>query len=105
MAGMWSKLLLVTASFGSGEWMMAAAMIVSSLLSLCLPPARGVPRAVSADGARAVRDFVAAGRNAGRGGGGDCHDGGGCLVLFVLADAVANYLEPLRTESFVEGAP
>ena len=32
--GMWSKFLLVDASFGSGEWLTAAAMIVSSLLSV-----------------------------------------------------------------------
>ncbi|MDP3736256.1 MAG: proton-conducting transporter membrane subunit [Hyphomonadaceae bacterium] len=33
-AGMWSKFLLITASFGSEEWITATAMIVSSMLSL-----------------------------------------------------------------------
>ena len=104
MAGMWSKLLLVTASFWSDAWFVAAAMIVSTLLTLCylLPIAfRGLfpPIAVP------IRDFVRPGGTPGVAVAAIVITAGACLALFVLADALATYLEPLRTESFVEGAP
>ena len=104
MAGMWSKLLLVTASFGSGEWFIAAAMIASSLLSICylLPIAfRGLFPPMVAP----VRDFVRPGGAPGVAVAAIVISAAACLVLFVLADPIAAYLEPLRTESFVEGAP
>lgn len=104
MSGMWSKLLLVTASFGSGEWFVAAAMIISSLLGICylLPIAfRGLFPPMAAP----VRDFVRPGGAPGISVAAIVISAAACFVLFVLADAVAAYLEPLRTESFVEGAP
>jgi len=105
MAGMWSKLLLVTASFGSGDWFVAAAMIASSLLSLCylMPLAfRGLFPPI---GAAAPRDFVRPGGTPGVAVAAIFITAAACAALFVFADAVASYLEPLRTESFVEGAP
>lgn len=104
MAGMWSKLLLATASFGSGAWMVAVALIISSLLSLCylLPLAfRGLFPPLAAP----VRDFVRPGGAPGVAVAAIAITAGACLVLFGFADAMAKYLEPLRTESFVEGAP
>jgi multicomponent Na+:H+ antiporter subunit D len=105
MAGMWSKFLLVTASFGAGAWFVAAAMIVSSLLSLCylLPLAfRGLFPPV---GRPAPRDFVRPGGAPGVAVAAIVITAAACVVLFVLADPAAGYLEPLRKESFVEGAP
>jgi multicomponent Na+:H+ antiporter subunit D len=102
--GMWSKFLLVDASFGSGEWLTAAAMIVSSLLSVAylLPVAfnglfspagvkgpeftrpGGVPgAALTAVGVTAI----------------------GCLALFVAAEFIADYLEPLGAFTLIEAAP
>ncbi len=104
MGGMWSKFLLVDASFGSGEWLTAAAMIVSSLLSVAylLPVAfnalfapagvkgpeftrpGGVPgAALTAAGVTAI----------------------GCLALFVAAEFIADYLEPLGAFTLMEAAP
>lgn len=104
MAGMWTKLLLVTASFGSGAWIVAVAMIVSTLLGVCylLPLAF---RALFPPMAAPVRDFVRPGGTPGVAVAAVVITAGACLALFVLADAMAAYLEPLRTESFVEGAP
>lgn len=102
--GMWSKFLLVDASFGSGEWLTAAAMIVSSLLSVAylLPVAfnglfspagvkgpeftrpGGVPgAALTAVGVTAI----------------------GCIALFVAAEFIADYLEPLGAFTLIEAAP
>jgi len=102
--GMWSKFLLVDASFGSGEWLTAAAMVVSSLLSVAylLPVAfnglfspagvkgpeftrpGGVPgAALTAVGVTAI----------------------GCLALFVAAEFIADYLEPLGAFTLIEAAP
>jgi multicomponent Na+:H+ antiporter subunit D len=104
MGGMWSKFLLVDASFGSGEWLTAAAMIASSLLSVVylLPVAfnalfapegvkgpeftrpGGVPgAALTAAGTTAI----------------------GCLALFVAAEFIADYLEPLGAFTLMEAAP
>ncbi len=105
MAGMWSKFLLVTAAFGSGEWLTAAAMIVSSLLTVvylmpaalrALFPATGDPgpREFVRPGGAPRLALIAIGITA-----------AACLALFFLADPIANYLEPIRRISFVEGAP
>ena len=104
MGGMWSKFLLVDASFGSGEWLTATAMIVSSLLSVAyfLPVAfnalfapAGVkgPEFTRPGGAPGTV-LTAAGVTA-----------IGCLGLFIAAEFIANYLEPLGAFTLIEVAP
>lgn len=94
-AGMWSKFLLISASFGSEEWITAAAMILSSLLSLfylapvairaLLPPAGDAPPAqfVRPGGAPglAVAPLVITAI--------------ACVLLFFLADEVTAFLVPV----------
>jgi multicomponent Na+:H+ antiporter subunit D len=94
-AGLWPKFLLITASFGSQEWITAAAMILSTLLSLfylapvairgLLPPASDPPPAdfirPGAPGlavAPAIMTAVA------------------CIALFFFADAIVAYLAPIE---------
>ncbi len=105
MAGMWSKFLLVTAAFGSNEWLTAAAMIVSSLLTVVylMPVAFRALFPAQAD--PAPRDFVRPGGTPGVALAAIMITAGACLVLFLFADPIANFLEPIRTVSFVEGAP
>jgi len=94
-AGMWSKFLLLTASFGSAEWITAAAMIISSLLSLfylapiairgLLPPAGDAPpmefiRPGGAPGLTVAPIVITA---------------AACLVLFFVADEVTAFLIPI----------
>lgn len=105
LAGMWSKFLLVSASFGSGEWVTAAAMIVSSLLSLCYLLPVSFRALFPPVGDLAVRDFVRPGGSPGLALAAIMMTAAACLVLFFLADPVANFLAPLRTSSLVEVAP
>jgi multicomponent Na+:H+ antiporter subunit D len=94
-AGMWSKFLLLTASFGTEEWITAAAMVVSSLLSLLylapvavralLPPAADAPpaefiRPGGAPGAAIAPIMLMA---------------AACIVLFFVADRVTAFLAPI----------
>jgi multicomponent Na+:H+ antiporter subunit D len=105
MAGMWSKFLLVTASLGAGAWFVAAAMIISSLLSLCYLLPVAFRALFPPIGAPAPRDFVRPGGTPGVVVAAIVITTASSLALFVFADAVATYLEPLRTDSFVEAAP
>lgn len=105
MGAMWSKFLLVSAAFGSEQWWTAAAMIVSSLLSVAYLMPVAFRALFPAQGDPAPRDFV--------------RPGGtppsvlmalgvtaiACIVLFVAADAIAAYLAPIRTFTFMEVAP
>jgi multicomponent Na+:H+ antiporter subunit D len=93
-AGMWSKFLLLTASFGSQEWITAAAMIVSSLLGLMylapvairslLPPATDSPPAefIRPGGAPSTVVLPIAITSA------------SCFALFFFIDEVAAFLVP-----------
>jgi multicomponent Na+:H+ antiporter subunit D len=103
MGGMWSKFLLVDASLGSGEWITAAAMIVSSLLSvayllpvafraLFAPPAVKGPDFIRPGGTPAPV-LVATGVTA-----------LACIALFVFADPIARFLDPIGTITLMEGA-
>ena len=95
MAGMWSKFLLVTAAFGSGEWLTAAAMIVSSLLGLLyLAPValRALLPPVSDGSSRA---FIRPGGAPGPAVAAVVATSIGCVVLFLFADAVTAYLAPI----------
>lgn len=103
-AGMWSKLLLVNASFGSGEWATAAAMIASSLLSIgyLLPVAF---RALFAPPTSLAPDFVRPGGTPGPALVAAILTGIGCIGLFTGAEYIADYLEPLGAITLLETAP
>jgi multicomponent Na+:H+ antiporter subunit D len=95
-ASLWPKFLLITASFGSQEWITAAAMILSTLLSLfylapmairgLLPPASDPPPAdfIRPGGAPALAVAPAV------------MTAIACAVLFFSADAIAAYLAPVE---------
>lgn len=105
MAGMWSKLLLVTASFGSGEWFTALALILSSLLTLCYIAPVAFKALFPAKGDAPPRDYLRPGGAPSPAVAALVVTAVGCVVLFLVADPVANFLAPIRTVSFVEGAP
>lgn len=94
-AGMWSKFLLITASFGSGEWLTAAAMITSSLLTLfylipvairaLMPPDNAAPAAEFIRPGGAPRPAVAA----------LIVTALACIALFFLADEITSFLSPV----------
>jgi multicomponent Na+:H+ antiporter subunit D len=103
MGGMWSKFLLVDASFGSGEWLTAAAMIVSSLLTVAylLPVAF---RALFAPPGVRAADFIRPGGTPAPVIAAAGVTALACIALFVLADPIATYLEPIGTITLMEGA-
>lgn len=94
-AGMWSKFLLITAAFGTREWITATAMIVSSLLGLLYLAPVALRALLPAHGEVASRGFVRP-------------DGAPvpvvaalvvtaamCIALFVFADEIVRYLAPV----------
>jgi multicomponent Na+:H+ antiporter subunit D len=93
--GMWSKFLLITASFGSEEWITAAALIVSSLLSMLylapiairglLPPVNDAPSAEFTRPGGAPGLTVAA----------VIITSAACIALFFFADEVTALLSPI----------
>jgi len=93
--GMWSKFLLITASFGSEEWITAAALIVSSLLSMLylapiairglLPPVNDAPPAEFTRPGGAPGLTVAA----------VIITSAACIALFFFADEVTAFLIPI----------
>ena len=105
MAGMWSKFLLVTAAFGSNEWLTAAAMIASSLLTVVYLMPVAFRALFPAQGDPGPRDFVRPGGTPRAALAAIMITAGACLVLFFFADPIANFLEPMRTVSFVEAPP
>ncbi|HEX5008672.1 MAG TPA: proton-conducting transporter membrane subunit [Hyphomonadaceae bacterium] len=93
--GFWSKFLLISASFGSAEWITAAAMVLSSVLGLfylapvairgLLPPdSDGQPihfiRPGGAPGIVVLSLAITAAT---------------CFALFFFADAIADFLKPV----------
>jgi multicomponent Na+:H+ antiporter subunit D len=94
-AGMWSKFLLITASFGSEEWITAAAMVVSSLLSLfylapvairgLLPPVGDTPAA----------EFIRPGGAPGVAVAPIVITAFACVALFFTSDEVTAFLIPI----------
>lgn len=105
MAGMWSKLLLVTAAFEWEQWLTAGALVVSSLLSLVYLAPVAFRALFPPQGAEPPRDFVRPGGTPGIATAAIFMTAAGCMALFGLADGIASYLAPLRVESFVEAAP
>ncbi|OYX51082.1 MAG: cation:proton antiporter [Alphaproteobacteria bacterium 32-64-14] len=105
MAAMWSKFLLITASFGSGEWFTAAALIASSLLSLVflMPVAFRALFSPAGDGAGG--EFVRPGGTPVTSLVALCVTAAACVVLFVAVEPLADYLAPIAAVSFMETAP
>jgi multicomponent Na+:H+ antiporter subunit D len=96
MAGMWSKFLLISASFQWHHWLTAVAMLASSLLGAfyltpvalraLLPPVGDVaPREFVRPGGTPPSVVVALMITA-----------GASIALFFFADDLANYLAPIR---------
>lgn len=94
-AGMWSKFLLITASFGTREWVTAAAMIVSSLLGLIYLVPVAIRALLQPAGDGSPRGFIRPGGAPGPAGAALMATAAGCVALFFLADAVASYLAPI----------
>lgn len=104
-AGMWSKFLLVTAAFGSKEWLTAAAMVVSSLFSMVYLLPVALRALFPATDDAPPRDFVRPGGTPGVALAAVCITAAACVALFFLADPIARFLEPVHTVGFVEVAP
>jgi multicomponent Na+:H+ antiporter subunit D len=94
-AGMWSKFLLISASFGTKEWATAVAMIVSSLLGLVYLAPVGLRALLPPAGDAPPREFIRPGGAPGPAVAALMATAAACVVLFFLADAVANYLAPI----------
>ncbi|MDT0271097.1 proton-conducting transporter membrane subunit, partial [Streptomyces sp. DSM 44915] len=94
-AGMWSKFMLITASFGTREWVTAAAMIVSSLLGLIYLVPVAIRALLQPAGDGSPRGFIRPGGAPGPAVAALMATAAGCVALFFLADAVASYLAPI----------
>lgn len=105
MAAMWSKFLLMSASFGTGEWLTAWALVASSLLSLVYLVSISFRALFPPMGATPSREFVRPGGTPGTALVALCLTAAGCILLFFLADWLAGYLAPLSAVTFMEGAP
>jgi multicomponent Na+:H+ antiporter subunit D len=105
MAVMWSKFLLMSASFGAGEWLTAVALIASSLLSLVYLVPVAFRALFPPIGELPSRDFVRPGGTPATALVALCSTAAGCGALFFLADWLATYLAPLSAVTFMEAAP
>ena len=105
MAGMWSKFLLVSAAFGSKEWLTAAAMVVSSLLTMVYLLPVAFQALFAANDEPPPRDFLRPGGTPGAVLAAICVTTAACIILFFAADPIARFLEPIHTGSFAELAP
>jgi multicomponent Na+:H+ antiporter subunit D len=94
-AGMWSKFLLVTASFGSGEWLTAAAMIGSSLLTLFYLIPIAIRGLLPPDNAAPPAEFIRPGGAPGLAVAPLVVTALACLALFFLADEITSFLSPI----------
>lgn len=94
-AGMWSKFLLITAAFGTLEWMTAAAMIVSSLLGLLYLAPVALRGLLPPQGEVASRGFIRPGGAPGPVIAALVFTAAMCLALFVFADEIVRYLAPV----------
>jgi multicomponent Na+:H+ antiporter subunit D len=93
--GMWSKFLLITASFGSAEWITAAAMIASSLLSLFFLAPIAIRGLFPPDSDGPPVEFVRPGGAPGLTVAPLLITAGGCFALFFFADQIAAFLSPV----------
>lgn len=94
-AGMWSKFLLITAAFGTKEWITAAAMIVSSLLGLLYLAPVALRALLQPLGDGSPRAFIRPGGAPGPTVAAVMATAAACVALFLLADAVVAYLAPM----------
>jgi multicomponent Na+:H+ antiporter subunit D len=99
-AGMWSKFLLISASFGTREWLTAGAMIISSLLGVLYLAPVGLRGLLPPVGEAAPRDFIRPGGAPRPAVAALMITAAACIALFFLADPIARYLAPIT-----QGAP
>jgi multicomponent Na+:H+ antiporter subunit D len=95
-AGMWSKFLLITASFRWHEWITAGAMIISSLLGLIYLASIGLRALLPPAGDARPREFIRPGGAAGPMVAALMITAATCIALFFLADYLAAYLDPIK---------
>ncbi len=95
LGGMWSKFLLITASFGSEAWLTAAAMIVSSLLSLFYLAPIAMRALFPPDADAPPPDFIRSGGAPGLTVAPLIVTAAGCILLFFLADEITSFLSPV----------
>lgn len=98
-AGMWSKFLLITAAFGTLEWVTAAAMIVSSLFGLLYLAPVAIRGLLPAQGEVASRGFIRPGGAPGPSVAALIVTAVMCVALFALADEIVRYLAPIAERS------
>jgi multicomponent Na+:H+ antiporter subunit D len=94
-AGMWSKFLLLTAAFGSEEWITASAMIVSSLLGLLYLAPIAIRGLLPPVEDAAPIEFIRPGGAPGLTVAPIMITAVGCILLFFYADEAASFLIPV----------
>jgi multicomponent Na+:H+ antiporter subunit D len=95
LVGFWSKFLLISASFGSAEWITAAAMIVSSLLSLFYLAPVAIRGLLPPDSDGQPVHFIRPGGTPGLAVLSIIITAAACFILFFFADEIVAFLKPL----------
>lgn len=94
-AGFWSKFLLISASFGSAEWVTAGAMIVSSILGLFYLAPVAIRGLLSPDSDGQPVHFIRPGGTPGLAVLSIIITAAACIILFFFADEIVAFLKPL----------
>jgi multicomponent Na+:H+ antiporter subunit D len=95
LVGFWSKFLLISASFGSAEWITAAAMIVSSLLGLFYLTPVAIRGLLPPDSDGQPMHFIRPGGAPGIAVLSLAITAIACVILFFLADEIVEFLKPI----------
>jgi multicomponent Na+:H+ antiporter subunit D len=95
LAGFWSKFLLINASFGSAEWITAAAMITSSLMGVFYLTPVAIRGLLPPDSDGQPLHFIRPGGSPGVIVLSLVVTAAACLILFFLADEVVEFLKPV----------
>ncbi|HEY7800865.1 MAG TPA: proton-conducting transporter membrane subunit [Hyphomonadaceae bacterium] len=95
LAGFWSKFLLISASFGSNEWITAAAMVVSSIFGLFYLAPVAIRGLLSPDSDGQPIHFIRPGGAPGIVVLSLVITAAACVALFFLADEIVDFLKPL----------
>jgi multicomponent Na+:H+ antiporter subunit D len=93
--GMWSKFLLIHAAFGTREWLTAAAMMISSVLTLTYLAPVALRGLLYPANEASPRPFIRPGGAPGLAVAAVVVTAAACVVLFIVADGVAAYLAPV----------
>ena len=102
---MWSKFLLMSSSFEAGQWLTAGAFVVSSLLSLVYLAPVALAALFAPAGASADREFIHPGGTPATIIVSLCITAASCVLLFFVADWLADYLAPIASMTLLERAP